>query len=128
MKKSRLFKFMGLLTFVIIILACSAEDGTDGAIGPQGEQGTPGIDGQDGTDGQDGADGADGEDGNANVIFSNWIDADWNVQDDPRAKSMNLLITEIDNIELRNKNLGVCVSTTMGNFEYLSYAQHRSLV
>ncbi|WP_420399200.1 hypothetical protein [Flagellimonas sp.] len=97
------FIFLAIVAMACTVLvACSAEDGETG---PQGPQGIPGIDGQDGLDGTDGQDGIDGQDGNANVIFSNWLDADWNVQDDPRAKSMNILITEIDNIELRNKTL-----------------------
>lgn len=102
MKTIRLnFKIL-LAIGVLVLVACSAEDGETG---PQGPQGIPGIDGQNGADGIDGEDGADGQDGNANVIFSNWINADWNVQDDPRAKTMNMLITEVDNIELRNKTL-----------------------
>ncbi|MEX0315436.1 MAG: hypothetical protein AB3N18_14765 [Allomuricauda sp.] len=102
MKKNH-FIFLAIIVMAFTVLtACSGEDGEDGAVGPQG---IPGIDGQDGTDGADGQDGTDGQDGNANVIFSNWIAADWNVQDDARAKSMNLLIDEIDNIELRNKTL-----------------------
>lgn len=111
MKKLNLLGIVGLVFCVSIFFGCSAEDGEDGAIGPQGAQGeqgptgAQGEQGEQGPPGEDGQDGSDGQDGNANVIFSNWIAADWNVQDDPRSKAMNLLITEIDNIELRNRTL-----------------------
>mgnify|MGYP000678148471 CR=1 FL=1 len=67
--------------FIIVglVLSCS-KDGNDGAVGPQGaqgEQGPAGPQGQNGVDGADGTDGTDGETGTANVIFSDWILADY---------------------------------------------------
>lgn len=52
------------------ILACTK----DGAVGPQGIQGEQGVAGADGIDGQDGAQGTTGT---ANVIYSEWITADF---------------------------------------------------
>lgn len=77
-------KFLSYFIIAIMTIttniSCDGEDGMDGAEGPQGEQGPAGqdgIDGQDGADGQDGQDGQDGEDGNAEVIYSDWINADF---------------------------------------------------
>ncbi|WP_282161273.1 hypothetical protein [Ulvibacterium marinum] len=90
------------LVVLVAITGCSAEDG---AIGPQGPQGIQGEQGTPGTDGQDGEDGEDGEDGNASVIFSDWIDPDWNIRDDARVKEMRIPISEVSNAELRDKTL-----------------------
>ncbi len=69
------------ITFLLVIgLFFSCSDGEDGAIGPAGQDGINGQDGAegvDGTDGQDGQDGADGAPGTANVIYSDWISADF---------------------------------------------------
>lgn len=97
------------MAFAIILSACSAEDGEPGPQGPQGEQGEVGAQGEQGPQGLPGADGADGQDGadgNANVIFSNWINADWNSFDTPQTKEMRIPVPEIeDNNELRNNSL-----------------------
>lgn len=111
MKNPNVFKTFGLVILTVFFLSCSAEDGVDGAIGPQGpqgEQGIPGVDGQDGQDGvngTNGTNGVDGQDGNANVIYSDWIEANWNILDNPRAKTMRIIVTEITNTELRDKTL-----------------------
>jgi len=59
-------KTMKFLTYTVFVLflsfAISSCDGDDGATGPAGV---------------DGVDGVDGTDGNANVIYSDWIDAPW---------------------------------------------------
>ena len=68
--------FMVLLTTVFFI-ACSGEDGVDGINGLNGIDGADGADGADGTDGADGAQGEQGETGTANVIFSDWIDSEF---------------------------------------------------
>jgi len=60
-----------IMAFALIMTSCDGEDGMDGAEGLQG------IAGQDGEDGTDGEDGEDGEDGNAEVIYSEWIPADF---------------------------------------------------
>lgn len=109
-----------VLMLLIGLGGCSAEDGAEGPQGAQGiqgeqgQQGEPGAAGETGAQGEqgeqgepgaDGADGQDGEDGNANVIYSNWLDADWNGQDEPNRKLMIIPITEISQQELRNKSL-----------------------
>lgn len=116
MKNFSLIKSVGLFV-CMLFLSCSAEDGAEGAIGPQGPQGEQGLQGEQGAqgpqgeqgpqgaDGQNGSDGQDGEDGNANVIFSDWMDANWDINDGPQSKTMRIAITEISNIELRNKTL-----------------------
>ncbi|MHA7059318.1 hypothetical protein ACWGOQ_0018975 [Aquimarina sp. M1] len=72
-------KFLSYYVIVLTMVlttatSCDGEDGMDGAEGPQGIAGQDGADGQDGEDGQDGQ---DGEDGNAEVIYSDWIPADF---------------------------------------------------
>ncbi|WP_055394581.1 hypothetical protein [Flagellimonas eckloniae] len=111
MKKINGISKLLLLTVFIGLGGCSAEDGTDGLQGEQGiqgeqgEQGEQGIQGEQGEQGIQGEDGEDGEDGNANVIYSDWLDADWNSQDTPSSKIMRIPITEISQIELRNETL-----------------------
>ncbi|WP_282159725.1 hypothetical protein [Ulvibacterium marinum] len=114
MKNSNLCKVMGLIIFTIAFLSCSTEDGEDGAIGPvgpQGEQGLIGPQGEQGeqgpagVDGQNGQDGTDGEDGTANIIFSEWMRADWNDVDTAQLKTMHVPVTEISSNELRSRTL-----------------------
>ncbi|KKN78011.1 hypothetical protein LCGC14_0354410 [marine sediment metagenome] len=69
-----------LIFIASLLFACSKDDGKDGAIGPAGAQGEQGVAGSDGVDGADGVDGEDGEDGatgTANVIYSDWIDSEF---------------------------------------------------
>ncbi len=72
--KTRRFKFLNYLLMVALVASCSPEDGEDGAIGPQGPQGEQGPAG---ADGANGADGEQGEPGTANVIYSDWIDSEF---------------------------------------------------
>ncbi len=62
-------KFLSYLIIAFVMAltssSCDGEDGMDGAEGPQGIAG------------QDGADGQDGQDGNAEVIYSDWIPANF---------------------------------------------------
>ncbi|TSE09369.1 MULTISPECIES: collagen-like protein [Aquimarina] len=67
----------GMMIVMVSLLIFSCSDGEDGAIGPAGQNGIDGIDGTNGTDGNDGADGVDGPPGTANVIYSDWIPADF---------------------------------------------------
>ncbi len=64
-----------LVAMVLALTSCNTE-------GPTGPQGTPGPQGPQGTPGED------GEDGTANVIYSEWMDLDWNLSDDPGYKAM----------------------------------------
>ena len=41
--------------------------------------------------------------GTANVMYSSWIDADWNLVDDPRSKTMKISANQLSNNDLRNK-------------------------
>nr|WP_298995934.1 hypothetical protein [uncultured Allomuricauda sp.] len=67
-----------VLFFGIFLLAsCSAEDGETGPAGPQGPQGEQGVAGPAGADGANGQDGEQGETGTANVIYSDWIDSEF---------------------------------------------------
>jgi len=93
---NRIFSYSIILIFSIGIISCSGSDGIDGAIGPQGPAGT---------NGQNGADGQNGVDGNANVIASSWLDADWNLTDDPTIKVMRIPITEVSQFDLSNNTL-----------------------
>ncbi|MEK6152404.1 collagen-like protein [Flavobacteriaceae bacterium 3-367] len=118
MKNSNVFKTIGLMACMILFLSCSAEDGDVGPQGPQGEQGpagAQGLQGEQGPAGADGQDGADGQNGNANVIYSNWIPADWNLLDLPRVKEMRIPVTEIGIDELRNKTLVFVYFTQWGD-------------
>lgn len=64
-------RFFTVILTTLLFMACSPEDGVDGT------DGVDGIDGVDGTDGADGADGEQGETGTANVIYSDWIDSEF---------------------------------------------------
>ncbi|MEX0275869.1 MAG: hypothetical protein AB3N16_15970 [Flavobacteriaceae bacterium] len=61
-------KFLSRLLSLVLIVSlgsCSPEDGEDGATGPQGPQGEQGVQGP------------QGETGTANVIYSDWIQANY---------------------------------------------------
>jgi len=65
-------------TFLIAIAMISLSacgDGDPGPVGPQGEQGIVGEKGDAGT---------------ANVIYSEWMDIDWNSANDPNYKTMSI--------------------------------------
>ena len=93
--KTKFKFFIFLLALGAFTVACDGEDGMDGIDGvngidgAQGPAGPQGPAGADGTDGADGADGADGMDGNAEVIFSDWIPADFQGSSDS-VKFMNI--------------------------------------
>jgi len=84
---NRIFSYSFILIFSISLTACSGSDGMDGVIGPQGLAGVNGVD------------------GNANIIASNWLDADWNLTDDSTNKVMRIPITEISQNALRDNTL-----------------------
>ncbi len=65
--KTTILKIWSLVV-IIMMLSCSAEDGKDGI---------DGIDGINGIDGVNGATGPQGPAGTANVIYSNWIPANF---------------------------------------------------
>lgn len=81
----------------ILLSLCLAFASCKQSEGPTGPQGEPGPQGQQGPQGEQGPPGEDGEDGTANVIYSDWMDIDWNVSDGPNIKTMLIsepLITE----------------------------------
>lgn len=80
MNRSKLIYFISItLFFAFASLACEGPTGPDGPQGPQGEQGPEGPEGQQGPQ---------GEPGTANVIYSDWMNIDWNRDDGATFKSM----------------------------------------
>lgn len=90
------FTLITILITTLSIIACN---------GPTGPQGEPGVTGEQGPQGPQGPAGEDGEDGKANVIYSEWMDANWNEKDDPKEKIMKITIEEISHNELRNNTI-----------------------
>lgn len=76
----KVMKFTNLLCGVIcmvgLLYSCSSEDGEDGAIGPQGPQGEQGPAGPAGEQGEQGE---QGDTGTANVIYSDWVDSEFDL-------------------------------------------------
>ncbi|WP_339917971.1 hypothetical protein [Yeosuana marina] len=68
MKTTKLINTLFLASLIIFLTSCSGDDGATGPIGPQGEQGAAGP---------QGPQGEQGETGTANVIYSDWIDANY---------------------------------------------------
>ena len=60
--KNQIFKILGCL-LIILTFSCSTEDGKDGEQGPAGT---------------------------ANVMYSNWMNQNWNDYDQPTSKSMSI--------------------------------------
>jgi hypothetical protein len=80
MKTELRFIMVICLSFFFVFTSCS-KDGVDGAQGIQGIAGVNGTDGADGVagaNGTNGEDGTNGENGNAEVLYSNWIPANFN--------------------------------------------------
>ncbi|AWX44618.1 hypothetical protein HME9304_01621 [Flagellimonas maritima] len=72
MQKRRKFLHLFSMLFLgALVISCSAEDGETGPAGPAGPQG------EQGPAGADGAQGEQGETGTANVIYSDWIDSEF---------------------------------------------------
>lgn len=89
MIRSRLFYLLSIILFLSFTnIACEGPAGPDGDPGPQGEQGPAGPEGPAGSDGAEGPQGPQGEPGTANVIYSDWMNIDWNRDDDPTYKAM----------------------------------------
>ena len=88
-KTNVVYGVMMFFLSALFLVSCSAEDGETGPAGPagpQGEQGPTGPAGADGADGADGQDGAQGDTGTANVIYSDWIDSEFDTNiTDPAA-------------------------------------------
>ncbi len=99
MLQYRRFHLIAILPLLLII-------GCEGPEGPQGSQGEQGP---------EGPQGPQGEEGTANVIYSDWLDADWNYLDDPQRKVMRIEINQIDYSELRNSTLVMVYVTNFGD-------------
>lgn len=79
-----LFKIL-LLSVLIIFLGCSK----DPEVGPSGAKGDAGEKGEKGDEG------SQGPAGTANVIYSPWMDFDWNAANDPTFRQMTINVPEI---------------------------------
>lgn len=80
MKTMKFTKQLFSLLFISSLLfACSKDDGQDGATGPAGPQGEQGI---------AGPEGSQGETGTANVIYSDWVLAEYAL---PGAQAENFM-------------------------------------
>jgi hypothetical protein len=73
-----------LVTIVMIITLAACSDGDPGPAGPQGQQGIVGEKGAQGPEGEK------GDPGTANVIYSEWLDLEWNGINDPDYKTMRI--------------------------------------
>lgn len=73
-----------LATIVMIITLTACSDGDPGPAGPQGQQGIVGEKGDPGPEGEK------GDPGTANVIYSEWMDIEWNGINDPNYKTMRI--------------------------------------
>lgn len=69
------------LTAIVIISLTACSDGDPGPTGPQGPQGEQGT---------QGPGGEKGDPGTANVIYSEWLDIEWNSANDPNYKTMSI--------------------------------------
>ncbi len=76
MTYSRFISFVTILFFMIASLACEGPTGPEGPQGPQGEQGP------------EGPQGPQGETGTANVIYSDWVNINWNQANGDTYKAM----------------------------------------
>src|SRR5699024_8240578 len=90
MRKSTGTNNLYILLIALIVSAGLAGTGCDsleGPAGPQGEQGPQGELGPQGEHGPQGEQGPQGEEGTDNVIYSDWIDIEWD-KDEPVIKVM----------------------------------------
>ena len=92
--------FAILILTVLTTLSC---EGPEGPLGPQGEQGP------------EGPQGPQGEPGTTNVIYSEWLDADWNYIDDSQRKVMRIPIDQIEYFALRDNSLVMVYVTNFGD-------------
>lgn len=90
-----MFRFF-TLAMLLLIASCGKEgdpgpQGVQGEQGPEGPQGPQGEEGPQGPQGSQGVQGPQGEQGEpgANIIYSEWMDPDWNDTDNPRFKRMS---------------------------------------
>lgn len=80
MKTISTMKYL-ILSTMLIFSSCA----DDGDPGPKGDQGIAGVVGEKGDPGEEGP---QGPAGTANVIYSEWLDFDWNISDESAFKSM----------------------------------------
>lgn len=100
-----------LITMFPLLLLTACE----GPEGPQGPEGPIGPQGEQGPEGPQGPAGEDGEEGNANVIYSDWMDANWNYVDESQKKVMRVEIDQLDYNDLRNNTLVLVYVTNFGD-------------
>ena len=85
-----------VFALVFLFASCSKE-GPQGPAGPQGEPGAQGVTGAPGDKGNTGVRGPKGDKGTANVLYSDWMNLNWNLTDDPTAKEMYVHDSKITN-------------------------------
>lgn len=93
------------LSFIIAIalagfIACEGPAGPQGEEGPQGEQGP---------------EGPQGEQGTANVIYSEWIEVEWNGADEDDYKRMDIIEPMISEEFMRSGTVIMYLLVTGGN-------------
>ena len=87
--KNSILKIATILVFGMAIMSCSKD-------------GEPGKDGANGTNGIAGTNGTNGQTGTANVMYSNWINQNWNFTDVPKYKEMRIVDNRISTTFLNN--------------------------
>lgn len=98
--KMAFYAFLGLS---LTLTACSGEDGRDGIDGTDGEMGPA------------------GQDGNANVIASDWLLFDWNIQSSPTESEMLIDVPEIPEIIESGGMVLVYFKMDYGNGNSMTY-------
>ncbi|MDO6516414.1 collagen-like triple helix repeat-containing protein [Zobellia uliginosa] len=87
-----------VMVFTIALASCS-KDGVDGDAGAQGETGLQGPQGEQGPKGDKGD---QGEPGTVNVMYSDWLDQDFNYSDEASYKSMRVIEANLTQDFLNN--------------------------
>lgn len=108
--------FRIILTVVLMtVFAITACEGPEGPTGPQGASGPQG---------EQGPEGPQGEEGTANVIYSEWIPANWNIQDEADRKAMYIEESQVTGDFLNTGTLLVYFRTNTSAVSALPYANY----
>lgn len=93
--KATLFNLKYLAVILLLMCGACSKDGDPGPEGPKGDQGEQGLQGEPGTDGEQGPQGPKGDKGAANVIYSPWMEPNWNLIDGDQQKRMEINAPEL---------------------------------
>ncbi len=96
-----------MFVFCFALTACF-EDGEDGENGPQGDPGEKGEQGEMGEKGDDGVPG---------IVFSDWIDINWNVLDEDDEKQASIADPAINKEFIENSGI-VLMYLRLISFEF----------